>query len=227
MESLEYLLDFDVDDVIDRVGFLNIENNNITDQESKVGLLKNLGFDLIEVPADGNCLFHCFALHLFPQSDSRHKEVRKYGMAYIKLNSNRFSPFVTEDFEAYVERKSRDQVWGDDLEVQALSEFYKLSVYVLSFVGRELQLVKRIVTGESSGKPLIMLYNKAHYNRLVPIPCLQTVYRVNSVIDTTSEIERIKKEYCDTQALTLRPTEFETNRIVQILRDLSKSNAQR
>jgi OTU domain-containing protein 5 len=42
-------------------------------------------------------------------------------MKYILQEKAFFQDFMVEDLDEYVARKSRDGVWGDDIEIEALS----------------------------------------------------------------------------------------------------------
>lgn len=45
-------------------------------------------------------------------------------MDYIALEKDFFRDYVVEDIDEYIEMKRKDGEWGDDVEVQALSEIY-------------------------------------------------------------------------------------------------------
>lgn len=42
-------------------------------------------------------------------------------MKYILQEKEFFQDFMVEDVEEYVMRKSKDGIWGDDIEIEALS----------------------------------------------------------------------------------------------------------
>lgn len=54
-------------------------------------------------------------------------------MDYIQFEKEFFKDYVAEDIEEYVKRKRQDGVWGDDVEIQAISEIYArpVEIYVL------------------------------------------------------------------------------------------------
>lgn len=45
-------------------------------------------------------------------------------MDYILKEAAFFQDYVTEDLSSYVQRKSQNGQWGDDVEIEALSEIY-------------------------------------------------------------------------------------------------------
>lgn len=48
-------------------------------------------------------------------------------------NSDYFSQYVTEDFNAYVSRKRRDHIQGNHVELQALSEMFARPIEVYHY----------------------------------------------------------------------------------------------
>lgn len=60
-------------------------------------------------------------------------------MDYIQLEKDFFKDYViggSIGFDFYLERKRKDGEWGDDLEIQALSEIYDkpIEIYAYSHV---------------------------------------------------------------------------------------------
>ena len=45
-------------------------------------------------------------------------------MQYILLKKFHFQNFIAGDIEKYCQFKQQDGIWGDDVEIQALSELY-------------------------------------------------------------------------------------------------------
>ena len=54
-------------------------------------------------------------------------------MDYIALERTFFSDYVVEDIDQYIETKRKDGEWGDDVEVQALSEIYARPIEIYVF----------------------------------------------------------------------------------------------
>ncbi len=57
-------------------------------------------------------------------------------MDYIMIERDFFKEFVAggeANFSTYVETKRGDGVWGDDLEIQALSEIYNQPVEIYAY----------------------------------------------------------------------------------------------
>jgi hypothetical protein len=45
-------------------------------------------------------------------------------MDYMEKERDHFSQFVTEDFSSYIARKREDKCFGNNIEMQAISEVY-------------------------------------------------------------------------------------------------------
>jgi OTU domain-containing protein 5 len=73
-----------------------------------------------EIGGDGNCLFRSISDQLYGE-ETFHSEIRQMCMKYILQEKAFFQDFMVEDLDEYVARKSRDGVWGDDIEIEALS----------------------------------------------------------------------------------------------------------
>lgn len=55
-------------------------------------------------------------------------------MKYILANKNYFQAFIAdEDFNTYCQRKSSPGIWGDDVELQALSEIYDRPIELYAY----------------------------------------------------------------------------------------------
>jgi OTU domain-containing protein 5 len=54
-------------------------------------------------------------------------------MDYMVQEKDHFSPYITEDFQEYIERKSQDKVHGNNLELQAIAEMYNRPIEVYTY----------------------------------------------------------------------------------------------
>ena len=62
--------------------------------------------------------------------------VRDKCMNYINVSKDYFKDYISTDFETfeqYVTRKSRNGIWGDDVELQALSEIYDRAIEIYAY----------------------------------------------------------------------------------------------
>eukprot|EP00041_Stephanoeca_diplocostata_P030107 m.902475 g.902475 ORF g.902475 m.902475 type:complete len:155 (-) comp23689_c3_seq67:354-818(-) len=110
---------------------------------------------------DGACMFRAVAFHVFGDQEM-HGQVRDQCMEYMLKNRDHFAEFVTEDFDAYIERKSHDRCFGNHLELQAMSELYNRSIEVYSYSPVPINTFQASAAG---GVPMRLSYhNQIHYN---------------------------------------------------------------
>ena len=93
--------------------------------------MKNRKLVIREVGGDGNCLFRTISDQLYGV-ENHHRELRQVVMDYILKEKDFFMNYVEGDIDEYIEKKRMDGVWGDDVELQAVSEIYNrpIEVYV-------------------------------------------------------------------------------------------------
>ena len=76
------------------------------------------------VAGDGNCVFRAISHQVYGTED-HHKLVRQKCMDYIEYDKNYYKDFVSmPNIEDYIALKRQDGKWGDNLEIQVLSEIY-------------------------------------------------------------------------------------------------------
>lgn len=96
-------------------------------------LKENKGLIIKRCTDDGACLFRSVADQLYGDQEM-HGVVRIKCMDYMVKNRDYFSQFVTEDYMSYINRKRQDNCYGNQLEMQAMSEMYNrpIEVYIYS-----------------------------------------------------------------------------------------------
>ena len=91
---------------------------------------------IVDVGTDGNCLFRAVALIAYGHEEF-HMMIRRMSMEYILVNKDYFKDYIDLDkyanIEQYCEHKSHDTIWGDDLEIQALSEIYNCPIEIFAY----------------------------------------------------------------------------------------------
>jgi len=71
---------------------------------------------------------------------------------------------VTEDIETYVGKKIKDGVWGDDVEIEAISEIYARPIEIYATSARP---IKTFHEDSSSREPIKLAYvGRCHYNSI-------------------------------------------------------------
>jgi len=71
-------------------------------------------------------------------------------------------------FDEYLERKRKDGVWGDDLEIQALSEIYDRSIQIYAYSGEPMRTFHEV--NSNNQEPIRLSYHgSSHYNSIKKI----------------------------------------------------------
>eukprot|EP00736_Rhodelphis_marinus_P011200 Rmarinus@m.7678 len=140
-------------------------------QEKVVGLyalesqLRLKGFSIINVAADGNCLFRSISLGLFGRQED-HKKIRLSVCDFISAHAEMFSPFLEgESVPRYASRMRRDGEWGGEPELQAASHIFRISFIIHQFMRDPLEINNPSTEGSSN---IIQLYYiDRHYGVVV------------------------------------------------------------
>jgi len=73
-----------------------------------------------------------------------------------------------DNFEEYVTNKRQDGVWGDDIELQALSEIYNRPIEIYAYRAEPMRTFHE--EASQGGKPIRLSYHgNEHYNSIVII----------------------------------------------------------
>ena len=96
------------------------------------------GRSIVDMNADGNCLFRSISDQLYEDYGQRHEEVRSEICAYMKEHKDDFAVFLVfededdksqdedaKDFETYLENMQEDGEWGGNLELVAAARLYR------------------------------------------------------------------------------------------------------
>lgn len=143
--------------------------------------LKQMGLQIYNVPADGNCLY-CAINHQLEVTGREKSDVtslRKITANYIREHKEEFIPFMYSDddgpvnekhFEDYCKSVANTKLWGGQLELRALSNILKCPIKIIQATGQP------TVQGENfQGPPLVLTYHRhlyrlgEHYNSTVTI----------------------------------------------------------
>lgn len=91
--------------------------------------------EIIEMMADGNCLFRSISHQLYNDYGQKHHEVRQEICDYLEENEDDFKVYLLlEDssesddvceFDKYVEQMREDGEWGGDVEIVCAARLYK------------------------------------------------------------------------------------------------------
>ncbi|XP_058088039.1 OVARIAN TUMOR DOMAIN-containing deubiquitinating enzyme 6 isoform X3 [Magnolia sinica] len=91
-----------------------------------------------------------------------------FGSSYDDAEKERdhFSQFITEGFTSYCKRKRRDKVYGNNMEIQALSEMYNRPIHIYSYSTEPINIFHGSYNTDTP--PIRLSYHHGnHYNSLV------------------------------------------------------------
>lgn len=153
-------------------GFANVSSTasgsplNLQLQRSPAGA--PAPFSVREQARDGNCLFRSFSDQLYGTPE-HHMLLRDRCSKYITSERNYFEQFVAEPFEEFLARIQRVGEWGDDVEIEALSEMYDCRVEIYAPYTHTLIRTFHEACDAKWPHPIRLQYEgQAHYNSLSP-----------------------------------------------------------
>lgn len=100
---------------------------------------------VLEMAADGNCLFRSLSDQLYNDFGDHHVDVRDDVVDYMEQHKDDFVVFLVlddkdcndedaTDFESYCNDMRNDGTWGGNLELVAASKFYRyVFLYLIIF----------------------------------------------------------------------------------------------
>jgi len=125
-------------------------------------------FVVREQAEDGNCLFRSFSDQLYGTPE-HHALVRDRCSKYIASERDYFEQFVTEPFEQFLARIQREGEWGDDVEIEAVSEIYDCRVEIYAPYNQALMRTFHEACDATWPRPIRLQYTgHSHYDSLVP-----------------------------------------------------------
>ncbi|CAH8566191.1 unnamed protein product [Dicrocoelium dendriticum] len=127
-------------------------------------LLEKRGWRIVKVKADGACLFRSVAHQIFGDEE-HHEVVRKQVVDYMLENREHFSPYVTEEFDHYINRKRASTCYGNHIEIQAIAELYNRPVEIYH---DSVEPINVFHAEYSKEFPIRLSYHgRVHYNSVV------------------------------------------------------------
>jgi len=135
-------------------------------------------FVVREQARDGNCLFRSFSDQLYG-SPEHHALVRDRCAKYIASERDYFEQFVAEPFDEFLARIQREGEWGDDVEIEALSEIYdcRVEIYYASYSHALMRTFHEACDAKWPHPIRLQYEGHAHYNSLAPQAGLVPIVR--------------------------------------------------
>lgn len=130
--------------------------------------LRLYGLKEKKVRGDGNCQFRALADQLFRDQD-RHAEIRAAVISQLRRESENYSVFVPDDFNAYVREMSQQTTWGDHITLQAASDAYGVAMCVISSYKDNFVIEIQPRSKRSERVLWISFWAEVHYNSVYHI----------------------------------------------------------
>lgn len=119
-----------------------------------------------EILDDGACLFRAIALQIYGDQEM-HDDIRQQTMDYIQINKEYFAQFVTEDITKYISRKRKNNVHGNHIEIQAISEMYNRAVELFSYQTEPINIFRPEQLNNGYEPFRLSYHRSSHYNAII------------------------------------------------------------
>ena len=127
--------------------------------------LQACGLRILEVDADGNCLFRSLCDQLPGYRPRDHAAVRRAIMAHEEVASDQYKWFVEDDepWDDYLARLRRESEWGGNIELVAAANHFSCDVVVHQLGAPRLEI--RADASSGATRTLHLSYHgESHYN---------------------------------------------------------------
>ncbi|POO01278.1 OTU domain-containing protein 5/Otubain-like deubiquitinase [Trema orientale] len=135
------------------------------ERQFEIDIRRSKGLEVKRMLEDGNCLFRAVADQVYGDSEA-YELMRQMCIDYMERERDHFSQFITEGFTSYCKRKRRDKVYGNNAEIQALSEMYNRPIHIYSYGTEPINIFHGNYNTDTP--PIRLSYHHGnHYNALV------------------------------------------------------------
>ncbi|KAF8403336.1 hypothetical protein HHK36_011438 [Tetracentron sinense] len=135
------------------------------ERQFEIDIRRAKGLEVKRMVEDGNCLFRAVADQVYGDAEV-YDLTRQMCIDYMERERDHFSEFITEGFTSYCKRKRRDKVYGNNAEMQALSEMYNRPIHIYSYSTEPINIFQGSYNTDTP--PIRLSYHHGnHYNSLV------------------------------------------------------------
>ncbi|KAG8644771.1 OVARIAN TUMOR DOMAIN-containing deubiquitinating enzyme 6 isoform X2 [Manihot esculenta] len=135
------------------------------ERQFEIDIRRSKGLEVKKMLEDGNCLFRAVADQVYGDPEA-YDLIRQMCIDYMERERDHFSQFITEGFTFYCKRKRRDKVYGNNVEIQALSEMYNRPIHIYSYSTEPINIFHGSYSTDTP--PIRLSYHHGnHYNSLV------------------------------------------------------------
>ncbi|KAK7853381.1 OVARIAN TUMOR DOMAIN-containing deubiquitinating enzyme 6 [Quercus suber] len=145
--------------------YVSSYDDNERERQFEIDIRRAKGFEVKRMLEDGNCLFRAVADQVYGDSEL-YDLIRQMCIDYMERERDHFSQFITEGFTSYCKRKRRDKVYGNNVEIQSLSEMYNRPIHIYSYSTEPINIFHGSYNTDTP--PIRLSYHHGnHYNSLV------------------------------------------------------------
>ncbi|XVE79211.1 hypothetical protein DITRI_Ditri14bG0039300 [Diplodiscus trichospermus] len=145
--------------------FVSSYNDVERERQFEIDIRRAKGLEVKRMLEDGNCLFLAVADQVYGDT-ADYDLIRQMCVDYMERERDHFSQFITEGFTSYCKRKRRDKVYGNNVEIQALSEMYNRPIHIYSYSTEPINIFHGSYNTDMP--PIRLSYHHGnHYNSLV------------------------------------------------------------
>ncbi|KAJ8615062.1 hypothetical protein MRB53_034434 [Persea americana] len=136
------------------------------ERQFELDIRRTKGLEVRRMLEDGNCLFRAVADQIYGDNEAYYDLTRQMCIDYMERERDHFSQFITEGFTSYCKRKRKDKVYGNNAEIQALSEMYNRPIHIYSYSTEPFNIFHGSYNTDTP--PIRLSYHHGnHYNSLV------------------------------------------------------------
>lgn len=119
-------------------------------------------------------------------------------MDYIELDIDRFRHHIVGEnitIDAYIEHKRKTGIWGDDIEITALSEIYNATILIYAYSDKPL----RTFLANRPNTIRLSYHQRSHFGSIIPVRHFQPIasHDVGKLEDAALQIQRFALGYDD------------------------------
>ena len=154
------------------------------------------GFELEDVPGDGNCFFDAISKSL-NSSEFDPVALRRLVARHISEYATSYEGFVEDDFDQFLARISQDGEWADHLLIQALSRELNVNIVLL----RSDQAEPTIIKQSDADRTLYLGYQVGwHFQSLSGEPSRALLEKIEGAeVDHFERLEEVVINRSDTE----------------------------
>jgi hypothetical protein len=147
------------------------------------------GMQIYRIAHDGNCLFNSISIY----TNHTGGQLRQMSMDYIEQHREEMLPYITGNFDAYVQSMRTDGAWNNEnfgeMQIRALEKILNRPIVIVNLYSYK-------INTELSGEPIFIKYNAEgyHYDGILMSgdPYFEKQYSVFLAREKHSQLEKLR-----------------------------------